>query len=190
MSVATFIYENIYCLYMCPGECLVYDRGEFCNKIMDILNEKFGVNVRIISAGRPQGNGQAEAFVGSMKNKMYALMVEDGSHRFPDTWDETLLHRALQILRSDPSIATGYAPIQLLLGRKPIWPIQIEQGEVDLSGTDLTAPLVDALAEIHDAAFGRACVSIKKEQERYARAYDKRYKTNPTKLRVGHRVQV
>ena len=111
-----------------------------------------------------------EAFVGSLKNKMYALMVEGGSHCFPDTWDETLLYRALQILRSDPSVATGYAPIELLLGRKPVWPIQLEEGEVDLSGTDLTGPLVDALANIHNAAFGKACVTIKKEQERYARA--------------------
>ena len=155
---------------MCPGECLVYDRGEFCNNVVDILNKKFNVNVRVTSAGRPQGNGQAEAFVGSLKNKMYALMVEGGSHCFPDTWDETLLYRALQILRSDPSVATGYAPIELLLGRKPVWPIQLEEGEVDLSGTDLTGPLVDALANIHNAAFGKACVSIKKEQERYARA--------------------
>ena len=190
MSVATFIYQEIYCRYMCPGECLVYDRGEFCNNVMDILNKKFNVNVRIISAGRPQGNGQAEAFVGSLKNKMYALMVEGGTYNFSDNWDEMLLHRALQILRSDPSVATGYAHIELLLGRKPVWPIELQQGDIDLSGTDLTGPLVDALASIHDAAFGKACVKIKKEQERYSRNYDKRYKTNPMKLRVGNKVQV
>ena len=98
---------------MCPGECIVYDRGEFCNNIMEILNTQFGANIRVISAARPQGNGQAEAFVKSLKNKMYALMVQGGSHCIPDVWDETLLHRALQILRSDPSTATGYTPIEL-----------------------------------------------------------------------------
>ena len=77
---------------------------------MDSLSRDFGVNVRVISAGRPQGNGQAEAMVGSLKNKMYAIMVSNGSHVFPDTWDETLLYKALQILRSDPSVATGYSP--------------------------------------------------------------------------------
>ena len=76
---------------MCPGECLVYDRGEFCNNVMDILNNHFGAKIRIISAGRPQGNGQAEAFIGSLKNKMYALMVQEGFHLLPETWDETLL---------------------------------------------------------------------------------------------------
>ena len=111
--MATFIYRHIYCRYLCPGECIVYDRGEFCNNIMEILNTQFGANIRVISAARPQGNGQAEAFVKSLKNKMYALMVQGGSHCIPDVWDETLLHRALQILRSDPSTATGYTPIEL-----------------------------------------------------------------------------
>ena len=111
--MATFIYRHIYCRYLCPGECIVYDRGEFCNKIMDILNREFGAKIRVIAAARPQGNGQAEAFVKSLKNKMYALMVQGGSHCIPDVWDETLLHRALQIIRSDPSTATGYSPMEL-----------------------------------------------------------------------------
>ena len=167
MSVAIFIYQQIYCRYLCPGECLIYDRGEFCNKVMDILNSEFQAEIRVTSAGRPQGNGQVEAYVKSLKNKMYALMVEGGSHRIPDTWDQTLLYRALQILRSDPSIATGYAPMELILGRKPKWPIEISQDDVDLTGTDLTVPLVDALGKIHEDAFGKASKSIKKEQERY-----------------------
>ena len=171
MSVATFIYQQIYCRYMCPGECLVYDRGEFCNNVVRILNTRFGAEVKVTSAGRPQGNGQAEAMVGSLKNKIYALMVEKGSHLLPDTWDETLLYNALQIMRADPSVATGYSPIELILGRKPVWPIQLRHDDIDLSGTELTAPLVDQLAQIHEDAFGKACQSIKKEQERYARNY-------------------
>lgn len=167
MSVAIFIYRHIYCRYLCPGECIVHDRGEFCNKVMDILSREFNVNIRVTSAGRPQGNGQVEAYVGSLKNKIYALMVEGGSHNLPENWDETLLHRSLQILRSDPSIATGYSPMELLMGRKPIWPIQLNHRDVDLSGTTLTAQLVDALAKIHDSAFGKAGKNIKKEQERY-----------------------
>ena len=70
MSVAKFIYQQIYCRYLSPGECIVYDRGEFCNKVVDILNKEYKVNVRVISAGRPQGNGQAESFVSSLKDKI------------------------------------------------------------------------------------------------------------------------
>jgi len=80
--------------------------------------------------------------------------------------------------------------MELLLGRKPVFPIELEYKDVDLTGTELTAPLVTALAHAHDAAFGIASRNIKKEQERYAKDYDRRYKTNPIKLRVGHKVQV
>ena len=38
------------------------------------------------------------------------------------------------VLRSDPSLATGYAPGELLLGRKLVYPIEIEKSEVDLTG--------------------------------------------------------
>ena len=55
-----FIYENIYCRYACPGECVVFDRGsEFCNKLNRKFHEANGVEIRITSAGRPQSNGIA-----------------------------------------------------------------------------------------------------------------------------------
>ena len=40
------------------------------------MHEKFGVQVNVISAGRPQANGQAESMVQKMKEKMRALMIE------------------------------------------------------------------------------------------------------------------
>ena len=77
MTVAIFIYQQVYCRYLAPGECLIYDRGpEFANKVVQHLNERFGVNIRIISAGRPQGNGQAEVMIRTLKQKMKALMSE------------------------------------------------------------------------------------------------------------------
>ena len=36
----------------------------------------FGANVRIIHAGHPQSNGQAEKYVGILKEKMKAIMAE------------------------------------------------------------------------------------------------------------------
>ncbi len=83
MSVAIFIYENIYCRYLCPGECFVYDRGpEFVNQVVQALHSRFGVNIRLISAGRPKANGQAEAVVKTIKQKMKALMSEQGTLLF------------------------------------------------------------------------------------------------------------
>lgn len=62
---------------------MIYDRGgEFTGAIVKHLNESFGVNIRVIAAGRPQGNGQAEAMIKAMKQKMKALMSERSTYLF------------------------------------------------------------------------------------------------------------
>lgn len=76
-----FIYRHIYCRYLCPGECLIHDRGsEFCNKVVRKLNNDFGVEVRVIRAGRPMANGQAESAVKNIKQKMRMLCLENASN--------------------------------------------------------------------------------------------------------------
>ena len=168
MTVAIFIYQQIYCRYLCPGECIIHDRGELCNKVATLLAERFNCSIRIISAGRPQANGQVEAYVKNLKTKMKAKIVEASQDRLPNNWD--LLHVALQALRCDPAVSTGYAPAELLLGRSLVYPIESDMDNIDTSGTNLTQLLADKLIAINNEAFGRACDSIQKAQERYCRA--------------------
>ena len=190
MTVAQFIYQQIYCRYLCPGECIIHDRGELCNNIAEALAKNFKCEIRVISAGRPQANGQAEAYVKNVKTKMKAIMAASGEEELPDTWDESLLYLALQAVRCDPAISTGYAPAELLLGRPLVWPIEFDKNDVDISGTEPTQPLIDSLRAIHNDAFGKAGEKIKKHQERYAASYDKRHKVNPLALRRNSRIQL
>ena len=79
MSVAVFLYQEIYCRYLSPGEAIIHDRGpEFANQVSKCLHNSFGVDIRITATGRPQGNGQAEAMVKNLKQKMLACMSENG----------------------------------------------------------------------------------------------------------------
>ena len=190
MTVAQFIYQHIYCRYLCPGECIIHDRGELCNNIAKALAKNFKCEIRVISAGRPQANGQAEAYVKNMKTKMKAIMADSDQEELPDNWDESLMHLALQAIRCDPAISTGYAPAELLLGRQLVWPIEFNKEDVDLSGTEPTQPLIDSLRAIHNDAFGKAGENISKHQERYSSSYDRRHKVNPLALRRGSRVQI
>ena len=80
MSVATALYQQVYCRYLCPGEAIVHDRGpEFCNQIVRDLQEHFGVNIRVISAGKPRANGLIETGVNLWKSRGRALMAEGGN---------------------------------------------------------------------------------------------------------------
>ena len=144
MTVASFIYQEIYCRYLSPGECVIHDRGsEFANEICEALLTSFGTEIRMTTAGRPQGNGQVERAVQTLKQKMKALM---SAHHcdLPSNWDNTILYAALSVLRSDPASASGYAPASLLLGRDLVYPVELQDMDIDFSGTEFTAPVVQA----------------------------------------------
>ena len=190
MTVATAIYQNIYSRYLAPGECIVHDRGkEFCNEVHNNLHSAFNVNVRIISAFRPRGNGAVESRVKVIKEKMRALMSESGGG-LPKNWDQTLLYKVLSIVRMDPSRATGFAPAELLLGRPVVYPIEIEKKDIDFSGTELTVSVVEALNSIHNTQFGKAAENINAYQEKYKAAYDARMKVRKSDIIVGSKVQL
>ena len=169
----------------------MFDRGEFCCKLVSKMLEEYGVDPRVISAGRPQSNGQAERYVGIIKGKILAMMSET-SETLPDNWDETLFHRALQAVRSDPHTGSGYAPGQILLGRPLVYPIEISKMDIDFEGTEFTKPLVEKQKQIHDDLFGDHAEKLEKWQEKYASDYDKRHVKKgkaSMKLRKGMLVQ-
>ena len=77
MTVACFIYRNIYARYQAPGECIISDQGgEFNNHVMQSLSESYDVDFRICNPGNPKSNSIAEAGVKKIKNKMRAFMSE------------------------------------------------------------------------------------------------------------------
>ena len=100
------------------------------------------------------------------------------------------MHKALSVLRSDPSCATGFAPGHLLLGRPLVYPVEISMSEVDLSGTELTTSVVNALQAAHDRVFGKAGENIDAYQSAYKKAYDRKMNVTGIKVEVGSKVQM
>jgi len=49
------------------------------------------------------------------------------------------MHTALMGVRTDPSTAHGYAPSELLLGRKLVYPIELKKNAIDLTGNYFTS---------------------------------------------------
>ena len=70
---------------MSPGECIIHDNGgEFDNNILKKLSKELNVDLRCTKGGRPWANGQAEAAVKLLKNKikMIALDTTDSNSIF------------------------------------------------------------------------------------------------------------
>jgi len=108
----------------------------------------------------------------------------------PADWDQTIFYAALQAVRCDPSCSHGYAPAEILLGRKLVFPIEFEKMEIDFTGTELTQPLVQKIMSIHNEVFGVAAKRIGEFQAKYKKKYDKKHKTKKFALKCGSRVQV
>ena len=100
-----------------------------------------------------------------------------------------VLQNALQMLRCDPTQATGFAPAELMIGRKLVYPIEFSTAVTDLSGTTMTVPLVKKLMEIRKENFKTATKKIKKAQDRYKNNYDKRMNVKPFRIKIGDKVQ-
>ena len=78
-------------------------------------------------AGRPQGNGQAEAYIKKLKSKLRYILLEDGiaSGRMKSTWDTIDIHSATFALRATVPEATGMEPAKVLLGRDIVFPSEL-----------------------------------------------------------------
>ena len=87
-------------------------------------------------------------------------------------------------MRCDQSSATGFAPGELLLGRKLVYPVEFDTNDVDLTGTEFTTPLVLGLKQIHDENFSLAHKKIQKSQNRYKKKYDRHHKTKTFQFKV------
>ena len=95
----------------------------------------------------------------------------------------------MQLLRCDPTRATGFAPAELMLGRKLFYPVEFSTSEIDYTGTTMTTPLVQSLIAIRGSNFRTATKKIKKAQATYKKQYDKRMNAKPFRIKVGEKVQ-
>ena len=139
----------------------------------------------------PRANGQVEVYIKIVKEKIRALIFEQsGKFLLPQNWHLNIFHTAMQIVRCDPSCAHGYAPAEILLGRKLVYPLELKKGDVDITGTSLTVPLMNKLIQIRENQFGDATRKIKVHQKKYVKRYNKEKNVSWPAFYVGQSVKV
>lgn len=116
-GVCRFILEDIFSRYGSIGRMRA-DRGELDAAEARSFFQRYGVKLRLTTAYNPEANGKSErghppiinALVKACKGK-------------PKQWPR-LLPFALWADRTTHSTVTGYMPIELMLGQKPIMPAE------------------------------------------------------------------
>ena len=116
--VAGFLYKMIL-RHGCPLETVSDQGREFCNQLVDQLEEFTGFEHKIISAYHPQSNGLDERFNQTLKAQLQKLV-----HDHQDDWDE-LLDNVLFAYRSSQHDSTKFTPFLLMYGREARLPIDI-----------------------------------------------------------------
>ena len=178
--VAAFVYKMIL-RHGCPLE-IVSDQGrEFCNKLMDSLEELTGFKHKITSAYHPQSNGLDERFNQTLKSQLQKLVND---HQ--DDWDD-LLDNILFAYRSSRQDSTKCSPFLLMYGREARLPIDLTRVPSDIAPDKLdfetkVQKMLELQKELHDKA--RINIDIEKTQARQKRQYDAKHNTN-TNIKVG-----
>ena len=95
-----------------PMVCLVSDNGsEFVNAVVKALASRYGIQRHLVTAYRPQANGQVERM-----NRTVLSVFRKLTGTAPRLWPEWV-DSVMLAIRSTVSASTGYTPHELMFGR-------------------------------------------------------------------------
>lgn len=119
-QVALFILNYIICRYGIPSSIMTNNGGQFKNKDLDELCEKFKIKQQWSSVYYPQGNGQAKT-----SNKNLLTILHRTVNKSGKDW-QMQLNPALWAYRTNIRTPTGATPFSLVYGSEAILPIEVE----------------------------------------------------------------
>ncbi|KAL2619931.1 hypothetical protein R1flu_000136 [Riccia fluitans] len=118
-GVCRFILEDIFCRYGSVGR-LRADRGELDTIEAHQFFDRYGVKLKLTTSYNLEGNGKSER-----GHPPIVQVLVKACKGKPKRWPQ-FLPFALWADRTTHSTVTGYMPTELMLGQKPIMPMEDE----------------------------------------------------------------
>ena len=179
LEVSNFLFEEIICRYGC-SDIHITDQGrEFCNEVNETLMRSTGTLHRITSSYHPQANGLVER----MNRTTSEILLKTMQNQ--DSW-LSAIHTVAFAHRSSMQSSTQCTPMQFLIGRPPMLPVDVKLRGADYINEDLTqeeanqieievlSQNIDELKKMRDDFIQLGKENIKKAQHRQKKYYDKR----------------
>jgi hypothetical protein len=110
ISVAEGLWKTI-TVFGAPKALLSDNGAEFVNDVVGTLTSLHGIDRRVVTAYRPQANGQVERF-----NRSLLAILRKCTGDSPRRWVEWL-DFALMAIRTTVHASTGFTPHELMFGR-------------------------------------------------------------------------
>ena len=157
-----------------PSEVLSDRCTEFLSNVMQEVNILLSIKHLVTTPYHPQCNGLVEKFHWVLKSMLRKLCSEK-----PKDWDK-YLSTVLLAYREVPQVSTGFAPFELLYGRKVRGPMDILKelwvGEIDSNETKTTYQYIVDLKEKLEETCKLAQSELEKAQGKGKYYHDKRSK--------------
>jgi hypothetical protein len=177
IGVADFLYELL--TRYGVAEVIISDQGrEFVNQINEELFRLTGTDHRISSAYHPQTNGLDERMNQTIKTSLVKYVNENQTD-----WD-VHVSSVLFAYRTSVHDSTKYSPYELMFGRKPVLPVELQIPPFSsTSDDDSTAGAghvqfenkVRVMKEIRQKVNAKALKNISKAQQRMKANYDAKH---------------
>lgn len=178
-SVAQALYSQVFTRYGAI-KVVVQDNGrEFSSKIGQCLCELFKVKRVFITPHRPQANAQVERYNRTLGDSLRCL-ISKHQHDWPD-----LLPAILMNFRMTPNASTGLSPYELMFGRSPRMPIDLDLVPSDTMPTH-AKQYYETLVQNIRTAEEISGINLKAAQERQKSYHDK--DSRPPDFHVGQKV--
>ena len=165
LTVAKFLYDNIFARFGCPLE-VITDRGShFVNEVITTILDKYKIFHRKSCAYYPRANGQAES-----TNKVLCKLLCKLCHQQPSTWPQALLG-TLWAFRTSFKATTQHSPFMLAFGLEAIAPFEFSTGSSRVGQARSNAPdamYLENCSRLHQLEETRslATLSLQIEQQR------------------------
>jgi hypothetical protein len=179
--VAEFLYDLM--TRYGVAEIVMSDQGrEFVNEVNQKLFKLCGTDHRISSAYHPQTNGLDERMNQTLKGALVKFF--NANH---DDWD-VHIKSVLFAYRTSRNDSTKFTPFELMFGRTPILPIEMDiasrpdrDDDDDVSPSPQSSAVqfnekVSIMMAIREQVKAKAMSNIEKAQERQKKHYDAKHK--------------
>ena len=180
--IAHFLYKMML-RYGCPEE-IISDQGhEFCNRLVDRLEELTDLKHNITSAYHPQSNGLDERFNQTLKAQVQKMVNE---HQ--DDWDN-LLDNISFAYRTSSQALMKCTPFLLIFLRMKAFLAALLHASLVSSRwvVKLLGQTVEKMLDMQKSLHDQARQNIQEAQERQKRQYDTKHNSRTT-LKVRDKV--
>ena len=174
-SVADTLINNVFPAIGIPVEIISDNGSHFRNSVITELCISFSIRKLWTAPYRPSTNGETEKTNHTLCQTISMFVNEAG-----DNW-ATILPLILLSYNSTVHSGTGATPFELLHGRKPITPLDLQLGLSETTGKQ--GSLNPQFSEIYDKTVKR----LNDHRSRMTRAYEKKT-SEPIKYNVGDTV--